>query len=158
MSSGFKGFRAFPGPRGLCRIGVPVNGIKADPPVACLFADAYTKQTKRERKPSMDMHILLLEKLNPIRLPSLEVKKITLEDNYALTREQIQFVEEGISGQEGLYFLIKDNVPISQAAIRRKVSMGGVYTPENTDETVIPSHWFINWRSAFWETATLLQI
>jgi len=106
----------------------------------------------------MDMHILLLEKLNPIRLPSLEVKKITLEDNYALTREQIQFVEEGISGQEGLYFLIKDNVPISQAAIRRKVSMGGVYTPENTDETVIPSHWFINWRSAFWETATLLQI
>jgi|GEM_PF-4193675 len=75
-------------------------------------------------------HILLLTKLKPIRLLELEVKKITFEDKYALTQEHIQFIKEGISGQEGLYFLIKNNISVSQAAIRRKVSIGSVYTAE----------------------------
>ena len=55
---------------------------------------------------------------------------MTRADDYAFTPDQLQFIREDVFGQEGLYFLMKDNIPVSQAAIRRKASMGGVYTPE----------------------------
>ena len=114
----------------LCRAGVQVNSIKASPVVADWFASEYSKQTGRENRINMHMRILLLTKLKPVRLLPLEVKKITFEDDYPLSPEQMQFIREGLVGQEGLYFLIKNNVLVSQAAIRRKASMGGVYTPE----------------------------
>ena len=114
----------------LCKAGVQVNGVKAEPLTADLFAAAYSGQTERESKVNMRMHILLLTKLKSIETLAFEVKKITLADDYALTREQVQFIREGSSGQEGLYFLMKDGIPVSQAAIRRKMSMGGVYTPD----------------------------
>jgi len=107
-----------------------VNSIKAEPRTADLFAEAYTRQTGRGHKTSMNMRILLLTQLRQIKLLHLEVKKITLEDNFALSPEQIQFIKESKVGHEGLYFLMKNGIPVSQAAIRRKVSMGGVYTPE----------------------------
>ena len=116
--------------REFCRAGIQVNGIKADPCIADLFADAHSRQTGKQAKTNMRMRILLLTKVKPVRLLPLEVKKITFEDGYPLSQEQMKFIREGLVGQEGLYFLIKDNVPVSQAAIRRKVSMGGVYTPE----------------------------
>jgi len=110
--------------------GIQVIGVKADPLSADVFADAYTKQSGGESKIKMRMHVLLLTELKPIRLLALEVEKIIFEDDYTLTQEQAQFIREGIHGQEGLYFLMKGDVPVSQAAIRRRVSIGGVYTPE----------------------------
>ena len=113
----------------LCAAGVNVNSVKAEPLCADSFARAYARQTGRTSRISMRMHILLLKELKPIKVLGLEVRKMTLEDDYAFTPEQIQFIREGVFGQEGLYFLMKDSIPVSQAAIRRKVSIGGVYTP-----------------------------
>ena len=112
------------------KIGLQINGVKADPLVADMFAKEYSRRASRNIEVNMHMSILLLTRLNPTKLLDLEVRKITASSEYTLTPTHIQFINESIYGQEGLYFLIKENTPVSQAAIRRKVSMDGVFTPE----------------------------
>ena len=112
------------------KIGFQINGVKADPLVADMFAKEYSRIASINIEVNMHMSILLLTRLNPAKLLDLEVRKITASSEYTLTPTHIQFINESIYGQEGLYFLIKENTPVSQAAIRRKVSMGGVFTPE----------------------------
>ena len=114
----------------LYKMGYHVNGVKAAPTVADMFAGEYSTLVKRKSEVNMRINILLLTRLNPIKLLDLKVRKINISDMYTLTPEHTKFINESIYGQEGLYFLIKNNIPVSQAAIRRKVSMGGVYTPE----------------------------
>jgi len=114
----------------LLQAGFPAIGVKAAPLTAKLFAQEYSKRAKRKYRIHMRMNILLLTKLQPIKLLDLAVKKITENGEYDLSAEQLPFIREAIHAREGLYFLIKNGVPVSQASIRRKVSMGGVYTPQ----------------------------
>jgi len=112
------------------KTGFHIDRVIAAPSVAEMFAGEYSQLTKRKNEVNMRMNILRLTRLIPRKLLDLDAKKITENCEYALTPAHIQFINESIYGQEGLYFLIKEKIPVSQAAIRRRVSMGGVYTPE----------------------------
>jgi len=73
----------------LCKTGFQIKDIKAKSNVADLFAREYSKQTGRDNITNMNMYILLLTKLKPIRLLDLEIKKVAFENSYILTQPDV---------------------------------------------------------------------
>lgn len=111
---------------------IKLLGVKAETKIANIFSEQYAKYLYCNFNIFMSMRILVLTKLDNIKILNLNCRKATIDDldtfGYGNTAETEQNQRKFI--KEGLYLLEDNGKVVSQAAIRRKMSMGGVFTPE----------------------------
>lgn len=115
-------------------------------PLSCeRFAKKYEKVANLKSEVTMNIKGLVLNKLNYIDTKNLTIRKATMEDYDILYKNEYNChidVYGEIPNEElvdrnvniflkcGTYLLEDNNIVVSQAVFRRKISIGGVYTPK----------------------------
>ena len=111
---------------------IKLLGVKAETKIANKFSEQYANFFNCNFNIFMSMKILVLTTLENIQILNLNYRKATIDDldtfEYGNSAEIGQNQRKFI--KEGLYLLEDNGKVVSQAAIRRKMSMGGVFTPE----------------------------